>query len=171
MLSNEVKQYLVKVCAILHAHDVDYLVVGGAAVNHYGFSRPSGIGQYHSGLKVDLDFWYNPTIDNYQNIVSALDDLEVDTVDLKNLVFDKKRTFLKIPHKEFHTDFLPVMEGLDPFKVCKERAEKAEIEGLSVPILSYEDLILNKRALNRKTDQSDIEGLDRARSKRRGRRI
>ena len=94
------------------------------AVNHYGFNRPSGIGQYHSELKVDLDFWYNPTIDNFQKVVSALDDLEVDTTDLKALVFDKNCTFLKIPHNEFHTDFLPIMEGLDLSRYVRDERKQ-----------------------------------------------
>ena len=90
MIGEEIKQYLITVCGILNSHHVDYLVVGGAAVSYYGFNRPSGIGQYNSTLKADLDFWYNPTIGNYQKLIKALDELNVDTSELKNLVFDKK---------------------------------------------------------------------------------
>lgn len=168
MVSEEIKQYLVKVCTILNSHHVEYLVVGGAAVSHYGFNRPSGIGQYNSKLKADLDFWYNPTIKNYQNLIHALEELEVDTSDLKNLVFDKKHTFIKIPHENFHTDFLPVMEGLDSFRNSNEKAKIIDIGGVSLSILSYDDLIANKRAANRKTDQSDIDELEKIR-KRQGR--
>jgi predicted nucleotidyltransferase len=171
MINNEVQQYLVKVCTVLNTHDVDYILVGGAAVSHYGYNRPSGIGSYHQELKVDLDFWYNPTIENYHKVLGALDDLNVDTSDLKKLVFDKKRTFLKIPHKDFHTDFLPIMEGLDSYRACKERAEILDIGGATLRIVSYDDLIINKRAVNRKTDQSDIGELDRIRKKRRRRGI
>lgn len=166
MIGEEIKQYLIKVCRILNSHNVDYLVVGGAAVSHYGFNRPSGIGQINSMQKVDLDFWYNPTIENYQNLVQALDELEIDTSDLKNLIFDKKRTFLKIPHEDFHTDFLPTMEGLDLFRNCNSRAEITEIGGVPLRILSYDDLIKNKRSVNRKTDQSDITELSKVRKKR-----
>lgn len=167
MISDEIKQYLIKVCAILNSHKVQYIVVGGAAVSHYGFNRPSGIGQYNIELKADLDFWYNPTVSNFQNLIHALDELEVDTSDLRNLVFDKKHTFLKIPHKHFHTDFLPVMEGLDSFRACKVRAEIVDIERVSVHILSYDDLISNKRAVNRKTDQLDIDELNKIRKEKR----
>ena len=167
MISEEIKQYLIKVSTILNSHKVDYLVVGGAAVSYYGFNRPSGIGQHHSEFKADLDFWYNPTVENFQNILLALDDLEVDTSELKQLVFDKKRTFLKIPHKDFHTDFLPVMEGLDSFRVCREKSETIEVDGVPLRIISYDDLIANKRAVNRKTDQSDIDELDKIRRTKR----
>jgi len=71
MISNDVRRFLIKVCTVLNFHKVDYLVVGGAAVNHYGYSRPSGIGQIRSEINVDLDFWYNPTVENYHNLVKA----------------------------------------------------------------------------------------------------
>lgn len=51
MISHELKPYLLSVCQILNSHEVDYLIVGGTAVSHYGFNRPSGIGQYRSELK------------------------------------------------------------------------------------------------------------------------
>jgi predicted nucleotidyltransferase len=166
MISHEVKPYLVKVCKILNSHGVEYLVVGGAAVSHYGFNRPSGIGQYKSELKVDLDFWYNPTINNFEKIILALDELNVETNDLKKLVFDSKRTFLKIPHEDFHTDFLPRMEGLASFRESKKKSENVDIGGVSVEVISLDDLILNKRAVNRKTDQSDIDELGKIRKRK-----
>jgi len=79
-------------------------------------------------------------------------------VNLKKWCFEKS-TFLKIPHRDFHTDFLPVMMGLDSFRNCYSRTEIIDIDGTSVRILSYDDLIMNKRTVNRKTDQSDIDEL------------
>lgn len=166
MITQELKPYLLRVGKILNAHEVDYLIVGGAAVSHYGFNRPSGIGQYRSELKVDLDFWYNPTIENFEKILNALDELSVHTSDLRKMVFDGKRTFLKIPHVNFHTDFLPRMEGLTSFRESKSNADKLTIDGVSFPVISLDDLILNKRAVNRKIDQSDIEELNRLRKKK-----
>jgi predicted nucleotidyltransferase len=167
MISSEVKQYLVKVCTILDAHHVEYLVVGGAAVSHYGFNRPSGIGQQDPNLKVDLDFWYNPTIVNFQNIIRSLDQLDVETSDLKNLIFDKSHTFLKIPYKDFHMDFLPKMDGLNSFRLSKQNSELIDLSGVTVHILSLEDLVLNKRAVNRPADQIDINELNKIKKRKR----
>jgi len=169
MIGSEIRPYLTKVCTTLNSHDVDYIIVGGAAVSHYGYNRPSGIGQYHTGLKADLDFWYNPTIENFQKILGALHDLDVDTTDLKKLVFDNKRTFLKIPHEEFHTDFLPVMLGLDSYRTSKRGAEETEIDGVKIHVLSLDDLILNKAAVRRKTDLSDITELKKIQTKKKKR--
>lgn len=79
MITHELKPYLLRVCIILNSQQVEYMIVGGAAVSHYGFNRPSGIGQYKSELAVDIDFWYNLTVENFEKILNALDALSVDT--------------------------------------------------------------------------------------------
>lgn len=76
MISDDILEYLRKV--------VTYLVVGGVAVNHYGLQRISGISNYNAGLKADLDFWYQPTISNFNKLVNALADLDVDTAAYKS---------------------------------------------------------------------------------------
>jgi predicted nucleotidyltransferase len=163
MITHELKPYLLAVCKILNAHEIDYMIVGGAAVSHYGFNRPSGIGQYHSQLVVDLDFWYNPTIENFEKILNALDELRVDTSELRKIVFDSKKTFLKIPHENFHTDFLPQMSGLKSFRESARNADKISIDGVPLSIISLDDLILNKREVNRAIDHSDIDELNKLR--------
>jgi predicted nucleotidyltransferase len=165
MTDRDVRHFLIKVCLILNKHDVDYLVIGGAAVNYYGHNRVSGVELSNSKMKADLDFWYRPTIGNFSKLIKALGELDVDTTDLKEIVFDPKRTFLKIPHDEFQTDFLPIMEGLATYRECKARAELAAIEGIAISVISYDDLITNKRAINRKMDQKDIESLENIRKK------
>jgi len=169
MIASDVLRFLQKVCVSLDQHDVDYLIVGGVAVSHYGYNRPSGMERYKPELKVDLDFWYKPTIENFHRLLDSLTDIGVDTKDLKNIVFNKEKTFLKIPHDEFHTDFLPVMEGLNSFRECKSRAEIIEVDNLKLPILSYNDLILNKRHINRIADQADIDALEKIRKGKRRR--
>ena len=163
MTSDDAREVLIKVCASLNKHNVEFLVIGGAAVNYYGYRRPSMVTTHRPELKVDLDFWYNPTLNNFHKLLNALDELEVETTELRKIVFDSRRTFLKIPHKTFHTDFLPVMEGLNSFRECKGRAEKVNVDGNELLVISYNDLILNKLAVNRKTDKSDIEELDKLR--------
>ncbi len=169
MMASDVLRCLHKVCASLDRYRVAYIIVGGAAVSHYGYNRPSGIGNYKPELKVDLYFWYKPTIENFHRLVDALTDIGVDTKVLRGIVFNKDKTFLKIPHDEFHTDFLPVIEGLNSFRECKDRAEIVEVDGLKLPVLSYDDLIINKRHINRINDQADIDELEKIRKGKRRR--
>ncbi len=39
MISDEILEYLRKVCIVLHRHQVNYLAVGGVVVNHYSLER------------------------------------------------------------------------------------------------------------------------------------
>ena len=58
------------------------------------------------------------------------------------------------------------MEGLDSFRASTEKAESIDIGGVTIKVLSYDDLILNKRTVNRKTDRSDIDELNKIWKKR-----
>lgn len=120
MLANELRQTLQKVCSALNKHQVEYILVGGTAVGYYGYRRISGITTLRPDITTDLDFWYKPTLANYLSLVKALTELGVDTHSLENVVFDSDKTFLKIPHTYFHTDFLPQMKGLESFTACKK---------------------------------------------------
>ena len=161
MINNSVREVLQKVCATLNKYNVDYLIVGGVAVGFYGYQRISGIALIKPEMKTDLDFWYNPTNENFINLIKALKDLGVNTGELEKIIFVPKTTFLKIPHKFFHTDFLPQMAGLKSFRKCKMKATKRILDGNELYIISYSDLILNKNEVNRNTDKADIVALKR----------
>lgn len=164
----EIKQHMAIVCTALTKHNVDFLIVGGYAVNVYGYKRPSTITSYKLELKTDFDFWYKPSLLNFEKLLKALVDLDVDTTELKKIVFDPKRTFLKIPHKHYHTDFLPSIAGLGTFADCKKNAMLTDIGGTSYPVIGYNDLILSKLAINRNIDREDIKALDKIRNENKG---
>jgi hypothetical protein len=65
MISNEIREGLQTVCTLLLKHEVENLIVGGAAVAFYGYQRISGIFIQRPEIKTDLNFWYNPTISNF----------------------------------------------------------------------------------------------------------
>jgi len=71
MISNEIRDSLKKVCEALNKHKVDCMLIGGTAVGFYGYQRISGISVLNLELKSDLDFWYNPVIENFFNIVKV----------------------------------------------------------------------------------------------------
>jgi predicted nucleotidyltransferase len=170
MIANEVRESLQKVCSILNKNKVEYIVVGGVAVGYHGYRRISGISMYKPEMKTDLDFWYRSSIENFTKLIKALEDLGVKNESLKKIVFDPKKTFLKIPHTNFHTDFLPTMLGLDSFQESKRDATKETLDGNDLYILSYNDLIKNKLAVGRNIDKEDIKELDKVKknSKRKG---
>jgi hypothetical protein len=160
MIGNEVRATLQTVITALNRHQVDYMLVGGTAVAFYGYQRISGISFLENPeIKIDHDFWYNPTNENFINLLKALSDLEVDTSELQKIVFDPQKTFLKIPHKTFHTDFLPQMKGLISFRDSKRKCEKILLDENELYIISKEDLLINKKVVNRDIDKRDFESL------------
>lgn len=136
------------------------MLVGGTAVAFYGYQRISGISvSDNPEIKIDHDFWYNPTNENFINLVKALSDLQVDVSDLEKIVFDPQKTFLKIPHRTFHTDFLPQMKGLLSYRDSKMNSERILLDGNELCIISKADLLINKKAVSRDIDKRDIDSL------------
>lgn len=160
MISNEVRATLQIVCRALNKYEVDCMLVGGTAVAFYGYQRISGISvSDNPEIKIDHDFWYNPTNENFINLLKALSDLRVDVSDLEKIVFDPQKTFLKIPHKTFHTDFLPQMKGLLSYRDCKMNSERILLDGNELYIISKADLLINKKEVSRDIDKRDIDSL------------
>ena len=56
---------LSKVCTVLSKYEVEYIIVGGTAVQYYGYHRPSRITISTPEIDADLDFWYKPTNENF----------------------------------------------------------------------------------------------------------
>ena len=132
----QIRDSLRDICTVLNKHNVGYMLIGGVAVGFHGFPRATA----------DIDFWYNPSITNFHNIISALDEFGVDTTSLKELVFDPKK---------------PFVQGLDTFNKAKSNAYQTDVGGVPVLVIGLSDLLKNKESLSRDVDLRDIEELKR----------
>lgn len=141
------------ICYLLNRHNVEYLVIGGVAVIAHGYPRSTG----------DVDFWYRPTIENYHNLIAAFKELGVDISDLENNVFDPKTSFIRIPALGIKTEFLPQIQGVTKFEDAYKRAKIFNLEGISIAIIGYHDLIKNKKETNPPKDLGDIDELEKRR--------
>lgn len=152
-MTNEIRDSLRKVCDVLNKHNVEYLLIGGMAVGFHGYPRATA----------DIDFWYEPRIENFHKIIAALAELGVDSSSLEDIVFNPKKTFLKIPQDNFRLEFLPTIPGVESFRASKALASETRLDGVVIRILSYDDLIKNKETLGRAVDKQDVEELRRRR--------
>ena len=141
------------ICAQLNRNKVEYLVIGGVAVIAHGYPRSTG----------DVDFWYRPTTENYINLIAAFKDLGVDTSDLDKVVFDPNKSFLRIPALGIKTEFLPQVKGQTKFVDAYKRSKIFDLEGISIAIIGYDDLIRIKRDTNRPKDLGDVDELEKRR--------
>lgn len=160
-----IDQAISEVAGLLNKSGIRYLLVGGAAVGHYGYYRLSipGYGQKPT-MKFDLDFWYEPTIKNFEGLINVLAKLGVKDHRLSTLVFDPHKTYLRIPLDHYKLEFLPQMKGLGNFQDAYLNAEWVELGKEKIAIIGYNDLVANKKAVNRLVDQQDLEALNKIRN-------
>ena len=136
----------------LQENNVQYIMVGGYAVNLHGFQRFTG----------DLDIWLNDTPDNRKALRNALVDCAMgDYPTIENMRFLPGWTEF-ILNNGLRLDVLTNMKGLEQytFEECLQMASVADIEGVSVPFMHIDQLIENKKVVNRPKDQIDINALE-----------
>jgi len=67
--------------------------------------------------------------------------------------------FFRLNLEEFTLDLLPDVPGLSRFRTSYDRKLEAKSDGITVPLISYEDLIISKEKLGRAKDIEDIKEL------------
>lgn len=137
--------------------DVRFVLVGGLAVNAWGYLRATR----------DVDFVPDPNPENLARLNSLLNDLD-GKVDVggKLLAGSAISTFLRTGDRTLvATELGPVdvLQGLPqvpPFSVLEEKAKDVDLDGLIVRVCSLEHLIEMKRASERARDREDLAALE-----------
>jgi hypothetical protein len=139
----------ISLLAAFAAAKVDYVVVGGVAVNVHGYVRATN----------DLDIFIRPTEENARAAFSVLLALGVPLEGLEpgDLLDDEEN--LRFGPEEDHIDILASI-GEMPFEQVWRNRIETEVEGLSIPFISKPDLIENKRQVGRLRDLADAEELE-----------
>lgn len=133
-------------------NNVDFLLIGGYAVNYYGFGRYTG----------DIDFWLKPTNENKENFLKSLVVLEKNADDIKGikeLDFTQAQV-ISTGEEPLRIDFLTKVNLVD-FDEAWQKRKHFPVENLQVPIVDYEHLILTKITTGRTKDKLDIEELQK----------
>ncbi len=151
---------ILSVCKALNKFSVEYIIVGGAAVALHGYLRHSMDVAGEIAEKPDLDFWYNPTYENYFKLLNALEELRQDVTKFKQeKAPNPKKSFFRYEFEKFTLDFLPELKAPLKFRVCFKRKEIVTVNDTEISCISYEDLILDKQTNARSKDILDIEQL------------
>jgi hypothetical protein len=136
----------------MYDYNVEYLMVGGFAVNIHGYSRTTD----------DVDIWIKDEKINRQNLGKALNIFGYGELSWEEMQFVPGWTNFYIgPGIEL--DILISMKGLEglSFDECHRFATIAEIENVKIPFLHINHLIANKKAVNRPKDQIDVIELEK----------
>lgn len=127
---------------------VRYLVVGGVAVNRYGYHRSTG----------DLDLWVAVNEENEDCIARALRRFGFSEAAVTRRPLLEMGKFIRIGEKPLRVEILTVASGVE-FDECFERRDVTRIDDLDINFISLIDLRTNKRAANRAKDRADLEAL------------
>jgi hypothetical protein len=140
---------------ILDAHSVEYVVIGGIAVQVYG----------HARMTNDIDLIPSPTPLNLERLASALEDLQARVLNpgSEHLKIDAqmlpRATLWQLATRHGDIDILHDAPGAAPFPQLRERALVIALGSRPIPIVSRDDLIKMKRATGRPVDLADIAAL------------
>ena len=134
----------------LLAGNVDFIVIGGYSVIFHGYERTTG----------DIDIWLKPDNANKEKLLPVLKEFGVEGEDIAHVAsLDFTiHQFFNIGQYPEKMDFLTYInlvnyEDADKHKII------GEIDGLLVPFLHLNDLILSKINTDRPKDKADIDML------------
>jgi predicted nucleotidyltransferase len=147
----------------LREADIDFVLVGGLAVNAWGYLRATR----------DIDLVPDPSAENLARLDALLVDLG-GKVEVGERLLDSTaiKTFLRTGDRTLVlTDLgrIDVLQGLPQvptFASLDERASEVDIDGLNVKVCSLDDLLAMKRASDRPRDRDDLEALEAGREGR-----
>ncbi len=137
----------------LNTHEVNYIMVGGFATRFHGFNRNTE----------DIDLWLEDTPQNRRNLRNALKNLDYgDFPSIETMEFVPGWTSFYLSGS-IELDIMTEMKGLESytFTECFSMASTAELDDIVVPFLHINQLIANKKAVNRPKDQIDVLELER----------
>lgn len=128
--------------------DAEYLVVGAHALANHGLVRATG----------DLDCWINPTPENARRVFRALELFGAPGwISVDDLIHPDR--IIQIGIVPARVDLLTSIDGVVFAEAWKARV-LTEVDGLQLPVLSREHLLINKRATGRPQDLVDAERLE-----------
>jgi hypothetical protein len=144
----EVQKDFREFLALLNAHDVKFMIIGGYALAYHGAPRFTG----------DIDIFVKPDIENVRRVLNALSDFGFGSLNLSLDDFQDQDNVIQLGLPPVRIDILTSISG-----VTWEEADDSKEAGLfgnvSVMYIGKKQFIANKRAIGRMKDLADIEAL------------
>lgn len=139
------------ILAALIRQDARFLIVGAHALAAHGYLRAT----------LDLDIWIDATPDNAQRVWLALAEFGAPLDELSVTVEDLIRPDV-VAQFGLPPSRIDVLTGVSGLTFAQAWANRVEdmLEGVRVPVLGLDDLLLNKRASGRDKDRVDVKGLE-----------
>ena len=144
---------IIEIWKYFSLNKVNYLTIGGFAVNIYGYGRNTG----------DIDIFIEDSIENRENLRVALKQSGIgDFENMDTIQFVPGWTDITL-NFNLRLDIMTSVKGLEntTFEKLLEKAYIIEVNDIPVYFIDYESLIIAKKAANRPKDILDIEELEK----------
>jgi hypothetical protein len=135
---------------LLLEEQVDFILVGAYALAAHGYPRATG----------DIDIWVRADEINSINIYKALERFgaPVDQITVND--FANEGIVFQIGVTPRRIDIITHLDGVS-FGEADEDKVIVKVEGLKLPILSFDKLIKNKLSTGRERDELDVKLLQK----------
>jgi hypothetical protein len=90
--------------------------------------------------------------------MTAVRDFGFDVAKLERRLFEDPASIVRFGVPPFRIEVMTTIDGVT-FDECRARALMCDLNGLTVPVISLEDLKVNKRAAGRHKDLADLDNL------------
>jgi predicted nucleotidyltransferase len=133
---------------LLNSNGVEYLIVGGYAVVHYGVHRTTE----------DMDVWVAMSPENARRVATAVEVFGFSPGAVSPDLFLAKDQIIRLGVPPLRLEILTTISGVD-FAECYRRRTQTMVDGVDVSFINLDDLKKNKAASGRSKDRSDLRRL------------
>lgn len=137
------------ILSLFYSQGVEYLLVGAYALAVHGLPRATG----------DIDLLVLTTPQNAKRAFNALEEFGVPMEQVTTDDFTVEGIVFQIGIAPRRIDVLTSIDGVR-FADAWQKRQITDIEGIPVPVISREHLIINKRATGRPQDIADVAWLE-----------
>lgn len=140
-----------RIFAALQSHQVEYLTIGGVAVNVHGHVRNTR----------DVDILIEWTSENMRRLAAALGDLDARDIDPRDPddLLNGGNFTLRTAAGGLDLFDPSEIPGGRPYEEMRPRAVEAVVQGVRVRAVGFDDLIRLKRESGRDRDLEDVATL------------
>jgi len=147
MLNNDYKDML----RALSDHKVKFMLVGGYAFSAHGHPRGT----------LDIDFFFEATQENAEALHRALKEFgaPVESMGVSASDFTRDHFIYQVGVQPRRIDFINKIDGVE-FSEAYPRSVETDLDGITLRVISLEDLLANKKAAGRPKDLVDVTTIE-----------
>jgi predicted nucleotidyltransferase len=142
--------FYLDVLGALDNNNVEYMLVGGHAVNYHGYVRAT----------IDMDIWVNSTEANIEKLFKSFLQLGYKEDNCKAAIVNlKENHIIKIPKDKSLIDLMDSYIIKNDFDKSYKNHEILKVNNVEIKVIGFEDLIACKYKSNRPKDLLDVKEL------------